>query len=262
MKNSQSEYLLKPADIEKNARMLGMAVSDLDVSPTSILTFNKPVVEYLDEWCGLREQSLSNNELCAYAAAPRSWKGAFAGHSVSVFIPPMGASPIAAFCEELIHFGSSRIYLVCASWSLGEKHLGKGQIHLPNVAVGMDGTTYHYGNVNYRVEAESDTQSALRDALSELGADWKEGGVGCCEAFYRITREMVCSFRDQGCLSMDNGEVAVLYSLAREKGIKVGVLLQPYIDLEKGFDIFYLDETYRETCRMQVRAVLRVIQGS
>lgn len=56
--------------------------------------------------------------------------------------------------------------------------------------------------------------------------------MGCCEAFYRITPELADEFREQGCLSMENGETAALYSLAKERDIPIGVLLQPYIDLE------------------------------
>ncbi len=262
MKDKQTKYMLHPGDIEKNALRLGVSPDDMCVSGTTILTFNEAILESLRVSCNLRERRVLNSTLSPYAFPMRSLEGTFEGQSLSVLIPPMGASPIAAFCEELIHFGARRIFLLCASWSLGEKYLRKGQIHLPNIAIGMDGTSPHYGNVDYRVEAEPDTQHALRKALSEIGADWKEGGIGCCEAFYRITRETMNEFRERGCLSMDNGEVAVLYSLSREKDIQVGILLQPYLDLEKGFDTSYLDEIYKETCRMQARAALRVVQES
>ena len=178
---------------------------------------------------------------------------------VAVFVPPMGASPLAAFCEELIVYGARMIFLLCASWSLGEEYLKKGQIHVPSFAVGLDGTSYHYGSTDYRTEAEPEGYNALVQALDEEGIDWKHGGVGCCEAFYRITKEMVDKYRADGCLSMENGEVATLYSLASVRQIRVGVLVQPYIDLRRGLNHMYLDEQYEQTCRIQARIALKAL---
>ncbi len=254
--------MLNPGDIEKSAVLRGISPDNLCVSRIVILTFNKAVLDQLHESCNLNRQRFLNNDLSPYCSAAESYEGVFEGQNLSVFVPPMGASPIAAFCEELIYFGARSIFRLCASWSLGEEYLKKGQIHLPNVAIGMDGTSPHYGNADFKVEAEDVTNRALKKTLDDLGAEWKGGGIGCCEAFYRITHDMVDDFRRQGCLSMDNGEVAVLYNLARERGVRVGVLLQPYIDLEQGFDLSYLDETYNETCRLQARAVLQVIAES
>jgi uridine phosphorylase len=262
MRNRQTKYMLSPGDIKKNALRRGVSPDYLRISRTVILTFNKGILDYLRESCGVHKRRFLNSELSPYCSASEFLEGRFEGKSVSVFVPPMGASPIAAFCEELICFGAGRIFLLCASWSLGKDYLRKGQIHLPNIAVGMDGTSFHYNNTDFMVEAEPETHGALKKALDNLDADWKEGGIGCCEAFYRITHGMVEDYRKQGCLSMDNGEVAVLYSLAKEKGVRVGVLLQPYIDLERGFDLSYLDKTYKETCRLQACAALQVIAES
>jgi uridine phosphorylase len=172
----------------------------------------------------------------------------------------MGASPIAAFCEVLISFGAQDILLLCASWSLGDAYLRKGQIHVPNFAVGLDGTSCHYGNDEFNVKAESLGFKTITDALTRSHVDWKEGGVGCCEAFYRITHEMIDDYRGRGCLSMENGEVASLYSLAEVHGIHVGILLQPYIDLEQGLDLSYTDEKYEETCRTQARIAIEALK--
>ena len=100
----------------------------------------------------------------------------------------------------------------------------------------------------------------MTNLLDTERVDWKQGGVGCCEAFYRITREMVEHYREQGCLSMENGEVAALYSLANSRTIHAGVFLQPYLDLERGPDLSYIDEKYRETCIKQARIALKVLQ--
>lgn len=80
--------------------------------------------------------------------------------------------------------------------------------------------------------------------------------MGCCEAFYRITPELAHEFREQGCLSMENGETAALYSLAKERDIPIGVLLHPYIDLEQGWSLSYMAAKYSESGRLQVRAAV------
>ncbi|UCF70532.1 MAG: hypothetical protein JSW49_10095 [candidate division WOR-3 bacterium] len=229
------------------------------VPETVILTFNRAIVEQLAVLCGLREAKWFHADHVPYCSASACWDGMVGDREVYVFIPPVGASPMAAFCEELISFGVRRIFLLCASWSVGDDILGQGQIHLPSFAIGPDGTSCHYGNVGYSVEAEPLMFAALADSLAESGADWKEGGVGCCEAIYRITPEMVDSYREQGCLSMENGEVAVLYTLAKVFGIQVGVLLQPYIDLTQGFDITYMGRKYHDTCRVQAFAAVDTI---
>ena len=146
----------------------------------------------------------------------------------------MGASPLIALCEEMIYLGAEIMFLACASWGLGEKYLQKGQVHLPSFAVGIDGTSPHYGNKDQKVVCETWCRDALATALNELDTSWNEGGVGSCEAIYQITEEMMSEFRDKGCLSIENGETAALYSLAQWRDMPIGVLLQPYIDLEKG----------------------------
>ena len=55
---------------------------------------------------------------------------------------------------------------------------------------------------------------------------------------------------------MENGETAALYSLAKERDIPIGVLLQPYIDLEQGWSLSYMGEKYSQSGRLQVHAAL------
>jgi uridine phosphorylase len=251
MKREGVVYMIEPEDVKKNAVRCGASLVDLRVPETAILTFNRTVLEQLNKVCDLHERKWLGAEHAPYCSISRCWEGKAGDRDVCVFVPPIGASPMAAFCEELICFGARRILLLCASWGLGEDCLKKGQIHLPTFAVGYDGTSFHYGNVDFRIAAEPVAFDVLADSLANSGVAWERGGVGCCEAFYRITPEMVNDYRDQGCLSMENGEVAVMYTLARVYRIQVGVLLQPYIDLKQGFDISYMDGIYHDTCRSQ-----------
>ncbi len=250
-------FIIAPEDVEKEALAQGINREDLKVPHIAILTFNRAVIDELINLCVLREWNWHARKYSPYSSSHKSWKGAINTHDVGVFFPPMGASPITAFCEELIHYGARQIYLLCASWSLGKDYLKKGQIHLPSFAAGMDGTSPYYCNKEFKVDAESQTLKAIAATLDAMAIDWKQGGVGTCEAFYRMTPQLVDEYRKQGCLSMENGEVSALYALARTHNICTGVLLQPYIDLEKGWKISFMDDTYKETCRLQARAAVQ-----
>ena len=255
-------FILNPADIEEVAESRGVTRAELEVPSLIILTFSRAVIEELRNLSpDLKEWKWKGEMFSPYSSSRKCLKGSIEGmYDFAVFMPPMGASPIVAFCEELIYFGAKAIFLLCASWGLGEEFLSKGQIQLPNFAIGVDGTSIHYENQAYHVMNESRAFSALTIALNKTGANWKKGGVGACEAIYCITTEMIEEFRKQGCLSMENGEVASLFSLAHKRNIPIGVLLQPYIDLEKGWNISYFDDVYTETCKLQARAAIEAFQ--
>jgi len=250
-------YAITPRDVEREARADGLTVEELRVPDTVLLTFNRPVVEELTNLCALNKWDWKISKYSPYSPVRRTWRGTYDNHDIAVFVPPMGASPLASVCEELIHFGGKVIFLLCACWSFGDTYLKKGQILLPEFAAGFDGTSRHYNNKQGLVRAEPQVIQALAGALNELEADWKRGGIGCCEALYRINRTMVQSYIDQGCHAMENGEVAVLYSLAQQFNVRAGVLLQPYIDLSKGWDTSYMDKTYAQTCRTQAKAAVK-----
>jgi len=255
---------INPGDVEREAVASGAPRSDLEIPSLVFLTFNRCVLDKLTGASSLEEWEWPGARYTPYSGPDKGWRGKIDGQDVAVFVPVMGASPVVSFCEELIHYGARTIFLLCASWGLGSEYLDQGEIHLPSFAVGIDGTSPHYGNRDWTAEAEPRAFKALATALDEVGATWKEGGVGSCEAFYRITAEMVEDFRQQGCLSMENGETAALYSLAKERDIPIGVLLQPYIDLEQGWKISYMGEKYVKTGQIQARAAIeasRILLG-
>jgi uridine phosphorylase len=250
-------YLITPADVEREALLQGIDRVTLEVPRLILLTFNQSVVQELTQLALMEEWEWPAARFSPATSAPsKSWRGHIDGEPIAVFVPPMGPSTLTSFCEELIHYGARVIFLLCASWGLGPSRLAEGDIHLPSFAVGIDGTSPHYGNDGWRVEAEPRAFKALAAALHDLKATWKEGGVGSCEAFYRITPALADRFRGQGCLSMENGETAALFALARAHEIPIGVLLQPYMDLEKGWSISYMGEKYGRSGKVQARAAV------
>lgn len=250
-------FVINPEDVEREALAQGISRIELEVPSLVFLTFNQCILEEFSRVCKLKDWEWPGGRFSpAYSHFYKSWRGTIDPNDIGVFFPPMGASTLVSFCEELIFYGAGVIFLLCASWGLGKEYLQEGQIHLPSFTVGMDGTSPHYGNRDWKTGAEPRAFKALATALDSVGADWKEGGVGSCEAFYRITPELADGFRQQGCLSMENGETAALYCLSKERDIPIGVLLQPYIDLEKGWRISFMGEKYKETGRLQVHAAI------
>jgi hypothetical protein len=67
---------------------------------------------------------------------------------------------------------------------------------------------------------------------------------------------MAEQFRQQGCLCVDNGEASTLFAVSQALGVLGGVLFQPYIELERGWDPAQLDERYRGACHVQAEVVL------
>lgn len=259
---NRNDFIISSADIEKRAKLDGITKDELTIPENVILTFNKGIIDEINEQCDLVEWEWKGGKYSLYYSPPlKSWKGKINSKEIIVMVPTMGPSCIATIAEDLIYFGAEKLFLLCASWSLGDDFLRKGQIHLPSFAVGLDGTSPHYGNDEGLVEAEPKGFKALSNSLNKLNVDWREGGVASFEAIYRITPQLVDEFRSKNCLSMENGEVASLFSISKVYDIFIGVLLQPYINLEKGFELSYMDDRYISACRDQAKAALEIINN-
>lgn len=56
---------------------------------------------------------------------------------------------------------------------------------------------------------------------------------------------------------MDNGEASTLLTVSQILGVLGGVIFQPYIELEGGWDLARLREaTFHDTCRLQAEVAL------
>jgi len=254
-------FIISPEQVEREAISAGVSYEKLEVPPVLIMTFSSTILEKLASSCRMKEWIWIGSKFSPYASPTRSFIGKHKNTPIAMIIPPMGASPMVALCEEFIHFGAQAIFLLCASWSLGKKYLDKGEIHLPTLSIGINGTSPHYSGAAERIFCELRARDVLIKSLDKSKASWKMGGVGSCEALYRITSNLVADFRSLGCLSIDNGETGALYSLGKERNIPVGVLLQPYLDLTEGWRKDYMDELYMETCLLQAKVALDAVES-
>jgi uridine phosphorylase len=237
------------------AREAGLKEEDLQLSGVAILTFNKAIIDRMEELCDLKDAEWLGPRHHPYAAPEIVKRGSYQGLDVMALVPVMGASPLACTIEDLIACGAKGIFLACASWSLGEP-VKFGDIIIPAYAVGLDGTSVHYGNTMKRAEGDQVVVEALANAARERGATVHVGGNATCEAFYRITSQMVEGFREEGCFCMENGEASALFSVCKTLNVPGGTIFQPYIDLTEGVNPSRLGETYQATCRVQAEAVL------
>jgi uridine phosphorylase len=238
-----------------------LPLEEVMVPDSVILTFSHTILEYLLKKKNFQAWKWKGEDFSPYSRSQKSLKTTNkARGAIACFIPSMGASPLIAFCEELIFFGAKRIILICATWSLGEKFLQKGEFHLPNYAFGIDGTSFHYGNQEGKIKSEYNAFKTLKTLLEAGKVKWKVGGIGSCEAIYRITEEMVERYQKLGCLSMDNGEIASLFSLAKEYHIPIGALVHPYLNLDEGWNSAYIDQMYVNTCKKQTDIALKALE--
>lgn len=250
-------FLITPQQTLAATRWSGLDDERLALSGIAVLTFSKAVMDRLEELCGLADAEWLSPLHHPYAAPHVVKRGMFEASSVTALVPPMGASPLSCIVEDLVACGVKAIFLVCAAWSLGPP-VSFGDLIVPAFSVGPDGTSIHYGNPQGEVHAAPEIVNALTEACRALDARYHVGGNGTCEALYRITPGMADDFRRRGCLCMDNGEANTLFATARALNVLGGVLFQPYIELERGWDPARLgDERYRAACRLQAEVVLQ-----
>jgi uridine phosphorylase len=248
--------LVNPQQTLAAARLAGLGGEQLAPSGIAVLTFSRRVMDRLDRLCGLEDVRWISAAQHPYAAAHLVRSGEFQGLNITALVLPMGASPLRCIVEDLAICGVEAVFLVCAAWSLGPP-VQFGDLILPTFSVGRDGTSIHYGNTEGRVFASAKVIEALTEACRERGVTAHSGGNATCEAFYRITSQAVGEARWRGCLTMDNGEASTLLTVSQILGGLGGVIFQPYIELECGWDPAHLREaSYHDTCRLQAEVAL------
>ena len=248
-------YSITPQQTLSVARKAGLTDADLHLADVAVLTFNKPIIDRLEELCGFEDATWIGQQHHPYSAPRVVKKGIYEGFGVAALVPPMGASPLSCVIEDLVACGVKCVYLACACWSLGEP-VQFGDMIVPEFSVGRDGTSIHYGNRSDCIEGYTSVVNALAEAARERGATVHVGGNASCEALYRISSEMAEGFRKQGCLCVENGEASTVFAVCKTLGIRGGVLFQPYIDLTQGWNPDALDERYGETGKLQGEVLL------
>jgi uridine phosphorylase len=253
--NRPTQYCISPQQTFAVATQDGLSENILFFSGVAILTFNKSIMDRLDELCGLKDTQWISSHHHPYSAARVVKRGHYLGLEIIALVPPMGASPLACLVEDLITCGVQAVFLVCAAWSLGPP-VEFGDLIVPEFSLGLDGTSIHYGNNSGHAVGQLVVVEALAIAGRKRGAKVHVGGNATCEALYRITPQMVAGFRERGCLCMENGEASTLFAMSEQLGFLSGALFQPYIELLEGWNPDHIDKGYQDTCILQAQVAL------
>lgn len=158
----------------------------------------------------------------------------YAGESVFLAGPAVGA-PMAVLClEKLIALGASNIILYGWCGSLQED-LRAMDVLVPTSGLSEEGTSRHYQADRSREITPSDT---LRERLCRLLADkeidFQEGPVWSTDAPFRETRKKVTDYAAQGIYGVDM-EYSALCTVAAFRNVRFAAVMLVSDELRMSF---------------------------
>ncbi|MEJ2248701.1 MAG: hypothetical protein P8Y97_03465 [Candidatus Lokiarchaeota archaeon] len=129
---------------------------------------------------------------------------------------------------------------------------------IPTHSLGSDGTSVFYGRKsNEKGIINEDIVKILIEISSKKSIDVHIGKNYSMEAFYRISKESINKLREEGIISMENGELNILNTICNNVGVKFGALFYSYINLLKGWKIPWMNsDLYRSVVEMEVNIAL------
>ena len=89
-------WLITPEQTLSAARKAGMNEEALKLSGVAVLTFNKAVIDRMEELCGLQSVTWIGPHHHPYAAPELVKRGSYQGLSVTVVVPPCVAAGLCS----------------------------------------------------------------------------------------------------------------------------------------------------------------------
>jgi len=237
------KYCISSEDVIKVAvRASKKKREDFNVDPYVILFFSGSLLEYLK-----KEANIEKIEWLApyhpYASG-EMFKGIYQGIPITAISPPMGASPMSSLTEDLISCGAKAILLVCGAWGVG-RNVKLFDYLIPTHGIGIDGTSIHYGReLDEELEIDPRIVEILVEETKSRTNNYHVGKNYSKEAFYIITHEEIGILRNKGVISMENGELNVLVTICKMKGVRFGAIFYNYCNLLEGWEIPWGSENY------------------
>lgn len=253
------KYCISSEDVIKVAvRASKKKREDFNVNPYVILFFSGSLLEYLK-----KEANVEKIEWLApyhpYAAG-EMFKGIYQGIPITAISPPMGASPMSSLTEDLISCGAKIILLVCGAWGIG-RNVKLLDYLIPKHGIGIDGTSIHYGReLDEELEIDPEIVEILVNETKSRTNNYHVGKNYSKEAFYTITCEEIGKLQNKGVISMENGELNVLATICKLKGVRFGAIFYNYCNLLEGWKIPWGSENYRECVYLEAEIVLTTIK--
>jgi uridine phosphorylase len=186
------------------------------VTPTVILTFTQPDYQTL---CRLAQAAAGARQIFSCPCRSGSWEGI----ALTITGPVLGAPYAAMVLERLIALGARRVLALgwCGSVS---PRVRLGSLILPNQAISGDGTSPHYRSEPGDLFPHSGLYEILASGLRGREIPWHTGPVWSTDAFFRETKGLIKSLREQGILGLDL-ELAALFAVSRFRAVPLAGLL-------------------------------------
>jgi uridine phosphorylase len=252
------EFCISSADVIRTAKISSeKSKGEFEVDPYVIIFFSKAFLDYLNE----KTEVIESEWLAPYHPynGVPIFRGFVEGIPITAISPPMGASPIASVIEDLIYCNAKMILLVCGSWGIG-KNVKLLDYLIPTHAIGPDGTSIHYGRkLGEETEVDKEVCEILIEETKKRTKSFHIGKNYSKEALYRITKEEIFQLQNQGCVSMENGELNVLGTICNQKKIKFGAIFYSYFNPLDGWTIPWLKETYKKCVYLEAEIALATI---
>ncbi len=194
-------------------------IKPVDAPEHCVLCFFREVIEHLRKHEGAKAIAIHKGE----AGEHPLYELTVGGKRLAVFHPGVGAPLAAAFLEEILVHGCTKI-IACGGAGVLDKGIVGGHILVPSQAIRDEGTSYHYLPPAREVSASHEAVEAIVSVLKEHGRDYIITKTWTTDAPYRETPAKVKLRREEGCLAVDM-ETAAFFAVAKFRGVKFGSIL-------------------------------------
>ena len=154
------------------------------------------------------------------------------GRDVTICSTGIGGPSAAIAVEELAAVGVETFLRVGTTGALQEP-IEIGDMIVATGAAKNEGTTRRYEDVEYPAVPDYDVCSALVNVANERDESVYVGPIATDDAYYAETEEYVEDWEQAGILSVEM-EAAIIFSLARRKGLRAGAICTVDGNLVKG----------------------------
>jgi uridine phosphorylase len=148
--------------------------------------------------------------------------GTYDGEPLTVCSTGVGCPSAAVAVEELANVGAERFVRVGTAGGL-QSDVRTGDLVVATAAAKFDGTTKRYEGVEYPAVASLGVVDALEKAAEDEAEDVHVGPIVTDDAFY-AEDEVAFDWEEASMLAVEM-EAAVIFTLARRRGLKAGAIL-------------------------------------
>lgn len=206
----ESEGMIQPSRI----------VPDVKAPECAVFCFFGDVVA---ETVAVRPDARQVAVLSSEAGLTPVWEIEISGRRLAVLQPGVGAPQAAAFLEEVIAMGCTRI-IACGGAGALTPDLVRGHAVVVGSAVRDEGTSYHYVPASRTINADPHVVALMRSRLKHEGIAHVVGRTWTTDAFYREARGRADRRVAEGCVVVEM-EAAALFAVARYREATFGHLL-------------------------------------